>query len=100
MADRLASRRYSLKNQLGDRMLKQFLNSITVRCRDLSVSPRSIICRSLRPQQIIDLLTTDKLRYFAQPGPSSRDGVTFFFLKMVYSSISIRNPNQNNATLS
>ena len=27
----------------------------------------SIICRSQRPQQIIDLLTTDQSQYFAQP---------------------------------
>ena len=28
MADRFASRRYSLKNKLGDRMKKQLLNSV------------------------------------------------------------------------
>ena len=36
------------------------------KCRDLSVSRRSIICLSLQLQQIIDLLATDKSRYFAQ----------------------------------
>ena len=35
--------------------------------RDLSVSPRSIICRSLRLRQIIDMFATDKSQYFAQP---------------------------------
>ena len=35
--------------------------------RDLSVASRSIICLCLRHRQIIDLLATDKLRYFAQP---------------------------------
>ena len=37
--------------------------------RDLSVSRRSIICLCLRHRQIIDLLATDKSRYFAQPRP-------------------------------
>ena len=37
--------------------------------RDLSVSRISIICLSVRLRQIIDLLTTDKSRYFAQPRP-------------------------------
>ena len=57
------------KNKLGDRMIKQLLNSITAKYRDLSVSRRSIICRSRRLRQIIDLLATDKSRYFAQPRP-------------------------------
>ena len=35
--------------------------------RDLSVSRRSIICRSRRLGQIIDILAIDKSRYFAQP---------------------------------
>ena len=54
---------------LGDLMIKQLLNSIIVKYRDLSVSRRSIICRSRRLRQIIDLLATDKSRYFAQPRP-------------------------------
>ena len=37
--------------------------------RDLSVSRISIICLSVRLRQIIDLLATDKSRYFAQPRP-------------------------------
>ena len=37
--------------------------------RDLSVSRRSIICLCLWHRQIIDLLATDKSRYFAQPRP-------------------------------
>ena len=36
---------------------------------DLSVSRRSIICLCLGHRQIIDLLATDKSRYFAQPRP-------------------------------
>ena len=54
-----------MKNKLGDRMLKQSLYSVIAKYRDLSVSLRSII----RLRQIIDLLATDKLRYFAQPCP-------------------------------
>ena len=69
MADRFVSRRYSLKNKLGDRIIKQLLNSVIAKYRDLSVSRRSIICLSLRLWQIIDLLATDKSRYFAQPRP-------------------------------
>ena len=46
-------------------MIKQLLNSVIAKYRDLSVSRRSIICRS----RIIDLLTTDKSRYVAQPRP-------------------------------
>ena len=53
------------KNKLGDRMIKQLLNSVVAKYRDLSVSRRSIICRS----RIIDLLATEKSRYFAQPRP-------------------------------
>ena len=68
-ADRFASRRYSLKNKLGDRMIKQLLNSVITKYRDLPVSRTSIICLSLRLRQIIDVLTTDKSRYFAQPRP-------------------------------
>ena len=57
------------KNKFGDQMIKQFLNSVVAKYRDLSVSRRSIICLSLRLRQIIDLLATDKSRYFAQPRP-------------------------------
>ena len=69
MADRFASQEYSFKSKLGDRMIKQLLNPVIAKHRDLSVSRRSIICLSLRPRQIIDLLATDKSRYFAQPRP-------------------------------
>ena len=58
-----------LKNKLSDRMIKQLLNSVIAKYRDLSVSRRSIICLSLRLQQIIDLLATDESRYFVQPHP-------------------------------
>ena len=61
--------RISLKNKFHDRMIKQLLNSVMAKYRDLSVSCRSIICLSLRLRQIIDLLATDKSRYFAQPRP-------------------------------
>ena len=57
------------KNKLDDRMIKQLLNSVIAKYRDLSVSRRSIICLSLRIRQIIDLLASDKSRYFAQPCP-------------------------------
>ena len=51
-------------------MIKQLLNSAITKYRDLSVSRRSIIiCLSLQLQQIIDLLATDKSRYFDQPRP-------------------------------
>ena len=43
--------------------------SVIAKYRDLSVSRRSVICLSLRLRQIIDLLVTDKSRYFAQPRP-------------------------------
>ena len=44
MADRFASQGYSLKkNKLGDRMIKQLLNSVIAKHRDFSVSRRSII---------------------------------------------------------
>ena len=47
------------KNKLGDRMIKQLLNSVIAKYLDLSVSRRSIICLSLRLRQMIDLLVTD-----------------------------------------
>ena len=51
-------------------MIKQLFNSVIAKYRDLSVSRRSIVCLSLRElRQIIDLLATDKSRYFAQPRP-------------------------------
>ena len=50
-------------------MIKQLLNSVIAKYRDLSVSRTSIICLGLRLRQIIDLLATDKSRYFAQPRP-------------------------------
>ena len=57
------------KSKLGDRMIKQLLNLVIAKYHDLSVSRRSIICLSLQLWQIIDLLTTDKSRYFSQPHP-------------------------------
>ena len=68
-----AARAYSfppkIESKLGDRMIKQLLNSVIAKYRDFSVSRRSIIRLSLRLRQIIDLLATDKSRYFAQPRP-------------------------------
>ena len=58
-------------------MIKQLLNSVIAKYRDLSVSCRSIICLSLRLRQIIDLLATDKSRYFAQPRPI----IVYYFVK-------------------
>ena len=52
-----------MEYKFSDRMIKQLLNSVFAKYRDLSVSRRSII----RLRQIIDLLATDKSRYFAQP---------------------------------
>ena len=50
-------------------MIKQLLNSAIAKYHDLSVARRSIICLCLRHRQIIDLLATDKSRYFAQSRP-------------------------------
>ena len=50
-------------------MIKQLLNSAIAKYRDLSVARRSNICLCLRHRQIIDLLATDKSRYFAQSRP-------------------------------
>ena len=93
MADRFGSRGYSLKNKLGDRMIKQLLNSVIAKYRDLSVSRRSIICLSLRLRQILDLFATDKSQYFAQPRPiivifffSSQDQVIFYLLDFVHTN--------------
>ena len=81
------------KNKFGDRMIKQSLNSVIAKYRDLSVSRRSIICLSLRLRKIIDLLATDKSRYFAQPRPiivnssSSSDPADQLFSSIVSSLI-------------
>ena len=57
-----ASRRYSIKNKLGDRIIKQLLNSVIAKYRDLSVASRSIIRRNRGLKQIIDLRDTDMSR--------------------------------------
>ena len=59
-------------------MIKQLLNSAIAKYRDLSVARRSIICLCLRHRQIIDLLATDKSRYFAQPRPI----IVYYFNKL------------------
>ena len=56
-------------------MIKQLLNSAIAKYRDLSVARRSIICLCLRHRRIIDLLATDKSRYFAQ----SRPMIVYYF---------------------
>ena len=56
-------------NSVIEFMIKQLLTSVIAKYRDLSVSRRSIICLNLQLRQIIDLLATDKSRYFAQPRP-------------------------------
>ena len=66
-------RYYLLKNKLSDRMIKQLLNSVIAKYRDLSSSLRSILYLSFRLRQIIDLLATDKSRYFVQPCPMIAD---------------------------
>ena len=55
------SKRRKHKTKLCKLMIKQLLNSVLAKYRDLSVSRRSIICLCLRHRQIIDLLATDKL---------------------------------------
>ena len=61
---------YLVDQKNGDRMIKQLLNSVIVKYRELSVFRRSVIClRRLRLRQTIDLLATNKSRYFAQPRP-------------------------------
>ena len=81
-------------------MIKQLLNSVIAKYHDLSVSRRSIICLSLRLRQIIDLLATDKSRYFAQPRPIIINYSTSIkiisFNKNIYStSIKIISFNKN-----
>ena len=50
-------------------MIKQLLNSAIAKYRNLPGARKSNIC--LRHRQMIDLLATDKSRYFAQPRPIS-----------------------------
>ena len=54
-------------------MIKQLLDSVIAKYRDLSTSRRLIICLS----RIIDLLTTEKSRYFAQPRPIIANHLVF-----------------------
>ena len=54
--------------KLCKRMIKQLLNSVLAKCRDLSVPLTSIICICLRPRQISDF-SSPKSRYFARPRP-------------------------------
>ena len=54
--------RISLKNKLSDRMIKQLLNSVIAKYRDLSVSRRSIIYLSRSACQL-------QITFFVQPRP-------------------------------
>ena len=49
---------YLVDQKNGDRMIKQLLNSVIAKYRDMS--DQLYICLSLRPRQIIDLLATGK----------------------------------------
>ena len=72
-------------------MIKQLLNSAIAKYRDLSVARRSITCLCLRHRQIIDLLATDKSRYFAQSRP-----IIVYYYSLQYSRILIgREPTLN-----
>ena len=83
-------------------MIKQLLNSVIAKYRDLSVSRRSIICLSLRLRQIIDLLATDKSRYFAQPRPIIVNyfshNIPIFLSLTNWSLPSSKNPHFQNET--
>ena len=70
MADCFASRRHSLKKQTrrsNDKTVH--LTHLLQTSPFVSVLQINIICLILRLWQIIDLLATDKSRYFAQPLP-------------------------------
>ena len=70
MADRFTSRRYIfLKKQTRWSNDKTFIELGYRKISWLLVSRRSIICLGLRFRQMIDLLATDKSRYFTQPHP-------------------------------
>ena len=60
-------------------MIKQLLNSVLAKYRDLSMARRSIICLCLRHRQIIDLLATDKSPYFAPPRPI----IDYYFVNLL-----------------
>ena len=47
----------------GDRMIKQLLNLVITKYRDLSLSRRSVTCNYFNT---LDLLATHKSQYFAQ----------------------------------
>ena len=61
MADRFAE--FKKKKKLGDRKLKQLLNSVIAKYRDLCLAD------PLFASAILDLLATDQSRYFAKPWP-------------------------------
>ena len=82
-------------------MIKQLLNSVFAKYRDLSVSRTSNICLSLRLRQITDLLASDKSRYFAQARPitvkypKSAGGLTFLLKTPPKYRKLIENKNKN-----
>ena len=47
---------YLIDQKNGDQMIKQLLNLVIAKHRDLSVASKSVICLSLWPQQIIILI--------------------------------------------
>ena len=57
---------FRYENKLNDRMIEQLFNSVIAKYCDLSMPRRSVICLNLRLWQLIDMLATDKLQYFAQ----------------------------------
>jgi hypothetical protein len=59
------------KTNLHKRMIKQLLNSVLAKYRDLLVARRSIIC-----------LCTDKSRYFAQPRPIIDNYYYYFYFRI------------------
>ena len=70
MADRLADlSELKKQTQRSNDKTMLLLNLVITKYFDLSASQRSTFCLSLQLWQIIDLLTTDKSQYHAQPHP-------------------------------
>ncbi len=72
-------------------MIKQLWNSVLAKYRDLSLSRRSINCLCLRHRQIINLLATDKSRYFARPRPIIDKYLIISVLGPYFVSFTIKN---------
>ena len=69
MADRLASRGYSLKKQTRWSNDKTVIELGYYKISSFVCGEQTIICRRRRVRRIIDLPATDKSRYFPQPRP-------------------------------